>query len=352
MTIQTLMASPQFWIGLVGAVLFGIWAYSSSKVSGNKVGKFPKVLAVILLLLATLAFLWVSNIGTLVGMSSAFSVGGVPESQTNEPLQNNLIDGKCLTADTTTVTLSAQDKYLATPTGGYHRYRINGNPALTVADAGTFSASPGDKIAVLWMNGSKTSAFSVVGNYIVPCAGTATLSEKLSNNASLTIRFFNSNNDLIDGATVNQTMVAGDIKNVATEIEGSYQKDYPYGFVAVIEFNKTSVDDVQLTQNGVEITSVAIPQSHSTTLGADSSRKAYLISEVNSNSKLQFTTVVDADDSTNPQAGAGSDVLLTLYPRNYFVNDKNGGAFEGPSAEDEYNAVTRTGTQAGTLYLQ
>jgi hypothetical protein len=291
-----------------------------------------------------------SNIGTLVGMSSAFSVGGVmPSDDANEPFQRNLIDGKCLTADTTTITLSAQDKYLTTSTGGYHRYSINGNPALTVANAGTFSASPGDKINVLWMNGTKPGYFSSVSDFIVPCSGTFTEKADLIANQTVTVRFFNSNGDLINGVgTGNQSLSAGDIKNVKTEIEGTYQKGFPYGFVAVVEFNKTSIDDVQLTSGGVELPSASVPQSHASTLGTESARKAYLISEINSNAKLELTTVIDADDTTTP-VDDGSDVFLSLFPRNYFVNDKNGGAYEGPSAEDEYNAVTRTGQIASTL---
>lgn len=352
MTIQTLMSSPQFWISSIVAVFIAMFAYKSSKVSGKKVGGMPKALVVLVSIALVIGALWMSNVGTLVGLGSAFSVGGVDNS--DQPVQdtNNLIDGKCLTADTTTITLSAQDNYLSSATGGTHRYRINGNPALTVSDASTFTASPGDVITVLWENASLDGYFSKVATYTVPCTGTKTYSEKLSRNGTLTVNFFNTDGNKINQVADNQTMVAGDIKNVRTEIEGTYQRDYPYGFIAVVEYNKTAMDDVQLTQSGVELTSAGIPQTHAPTLGAESTTKAYLISEIMSNQKLDLVAVLDADDTLNPIAGAGNDVIITLFPRNYFINDKNGGAFEGPVAEDEYNAVTRTGQISSVLYVQ
>ena len=58
----------------------------------------------------------------------------------------------------TTVTLSALNAYTAAAVGGRHVYRVNGGPVTGVADAGTFTASPGDVIQVLWANGTSTMA--------------------------------------------------------------------------------------------------------------------------------------------------------------------------------------------------
>lgn len=349
MTIQTLAQSWQFWIGLVLALFFGFFAYKSSRVTGKKVATFPKGLVVFVAIILLFGALWISNVGTLVGMSSAFAVGGVSEGTTPGTVDTNLIDGKCLTADTTTVTLSAQDKYLSTAVGGTHRYRLNGASALTVADAGTFTASPGDKLEVLWQNGTIANAyFSKVGEYTVPCKGTYTPTEadgspvKLVMNGSLTSRFFNTNNVLIDSGATNQTLSAGDIKSLKSELEGGYQKELPYGLVAVIEYNKVSMDDVLFTVGGTELPSASVPQAYVPQFGVNSSLKAYLIPAITSNSKFEWTTVLDADDTVNPQGGAVANVNVTLYPRNLYINEKNGGAFEGPSAEDENRATTKS----------
>ncbi len=239
----------------------------------------------------------------------------------------------------TTITLSAIDKYTSAGTSGTHRYRINGAPALEVSDTGTFTASPGDKLTILWENASTTGYFSDVSNVEVPCSGAKTFYTTLAQNGTLSSSIKDFDDDTV-GSGNNVTLGAGDVKYATVKLSSAYQRDFPYGFVVTVEMNQTSMDDVILTQDGVELPSSTIPQSVSPTYSTESSRKAYLLGGIFSNEDVYIKVTLDADDSNNPQV-SGGDVFLTFSPLNYFINEDNGGAFEGPSVEDEDNSLTR-----------
>ncbi len=251
----------------------------------------------------------------------------------------------------TTVTLSATDKYTSLPVGGYHRYRINGAPAVDIADQGTFTASPGDKITVLWNNATTTGYYSSVGTYTVPCAGAKTFYTESANNGTLSSSLKDSDDVTIDGSANNQTLSAGDVKDVSMKLSGQYEKDFTYGFVAVVEYNNTAIDNVILsTESGTELSSATVLQSYASTYGTVSSKKAYLVPAILSNADLRLKVTIDADDSVDPSVGT-ANVLVELYPENYFINEKNGGAFEGPAGEDEDNTLTRAGGFLETIYV-
>jgi len=313
---------------------------------------------------------WIAAVGIVVGIlgisgaipqlnispfaaGGFLAAGGAPQqTQTDNSIQTSGSGTICAVEDTT-VTLSAQDKYLGAVVGGSHRYRTNGAPALTVADAGTFTASPGDKLSVLWRNASTTGAYSSINEYTVPCKGTYTAGEDnggaklLSQNGSLTVTVFQDPGGLaistaFTGGT-NQTLAAGDIKNLKTLIQGQYQRDFPYGLTAVFEYNKTSMDDVIIQAGGIELPLTSVPMSYTPAGWAtEGVRKAYLIPATLSNAEYQYTIVVDADDTNNP-ASRGSDINMTFYPLNNYIDDKKGGAYAEPASEDEYNVLTRGG---------
>jgi hypothetical protein len=303
------------------------------------------------LIVAVFGIIVVAGILPITALNSPISFGNLAVTGGDQSDSGSVSSGFCGVEDTT-VTLSAMDKYLSTVTGGSHRYRVSGSPALTVADAGTLTASPGDKLEVLWANGTNTGYYSSVDSFIVPCKGTFTPDAKtLAQNGTLSVTFFNDPNNQPINAVTNQSLVAGDVKNVKAVVQGQYQKEFPYGFDVVVEYNKTAIDDVTLSSNGAELQSVAVPQTHSASFSTESSRKAYRMPEAISNKEYDYTVVVDTDDSVDPLPLQG-DVKFSFFPRNYFINDKNGGAYEGPSAEDEYATVTRSGQISATLYVQ
>lgn len=253
------------------------------------------------------------------------------------PGSSPVVDGKCVGIEDTTVTLSASDKFTSVATGGTHKYKINGNPALTVSDTGTFTASPGDKVQILWFNGSLSGAYySDLDEVVVPCSGTKTFSKQLVANGTGTIEVFNEEGNLITTTGENETLSAGDVVTLTAKIKGAYQKGYPYGGVVIVEYNKSEIDDVIVDFGGSK---VSTPASYTITFGATSSTVAYSVPAILSNQIISGSVVIDADDVNNPTDDAG-DIILKFQPNNYYVNEDNGGAFEGPSIDDEKNVRT------------
>jgi len=347
-------ATTQMWIGLVLACLFALGIYRTWVL-----GKTQKILGMtkgMTLLIAgalVIGSLWFSGVGSYIDPSLAgptLAVSGTIPSGvdriTDGGVQPEIIG--CDLGTKTTVTLSAQDKYTAAATGGTHRYRINGNPALTVSDAGTFTASPGDRISVLWANASAASTdyFSAVSNHVIPCTGAKTYSAQLVVNGTLSDVIKDHNDQVVDGSDNNWTLSAGDVKDATVKLSGTFRTEFPYGFVGVVEYNKTEFDDVRV-MNVNEFERTSVPRSFSPAKGTDSSTKAYVIPALVSNADLTFKVNAKADASTNP--ATDGTIVMTLYPRNYFINSDTGGSFDGPSAEDEDGSVTRTGQATVTI---
>ena len=343
---------------LLGIVLTSIGAFSK-KTSIRK----PFLAIGLILLIPTGIYLASPTTLPFLGfLGTEISLGGTTYTAGIQPPGPKVDTSFCVQTDPVTVTLSAIDSYLGTASGGTHAYKVDGGAILTVSNSGTFTASPKQKLEVLWMNGSATSSFSKIGTYEIPCRATYTPSDvdgtavKVSQNGSLTISIFNDPNQDATSTSatgnVNQTLSSGQIKNLKVIIQGDYQKDFPYGIIAVIESNKTTTDDtiLQDRSSGIELTKAEKPQTFSSTYGTDSATRSYLISSITSNAENSFTLVIDTDDTNNPLV-TSSDIKFTFFARNNYINDKKGGVFEGPNAEDEYNAVTRTGQISRTLYV-
>lgn len=330
-------------VGIIAVVTLAIAQGLVKKTSTRKMFTWLAIGGVIVAILGFANV--IPNLNENIGFLAV--AGGGTGVETPEPGTNLQADVLgCDLGTKTTVTLAGVNQYSNAPVGDYNRYKINGAPAVDLADAGTFTASPGDKITVLWANESKVLYFSQVGEYVVPCTGAKTFYANLVNNGTLTSSVKNSDDTLMDGTATNQSMGAGDVKTVSIKLTGTYQKGFPYGFVAVIDMNKTSYDDVTLTDSaGIELPTANVPQSFSYSYYVtESSKKAYEIPAIMSNAEIVIKAVLDADDTNAPTgAGQGADVVVWVYPKNYFINEDKLGAFEGPAVENEDSGLTRTG---------
>lgn len=331
--------------GIIGA--FGLsFAFSKHKtVNGRSRWVFALPLIVVAL------FIVLMQIGTLAtwGLGISPLASGVTTTSSPSGTQASILG--CDLGTKTTVTLSGVDKYTNSASGGTHRYRVNGGPATTLSDAGTFTASPYDKISVLWMNASTTSYFSAISDESVACTGAVTFSHPLSNNGSLTSTVFNENTQVNTLGSNNQTLGTSDIKDVTVRLAGSFQADYPYGFLAVVEYNKTALDGVKLTLDGQELTQgTSVPNVYVPLWGTNGATKTYIIPALTSNADFNFKEQLDASNSMNPTSTNQANVTITYYPLNYYVNEQLGGAFSGPSAVDDNNALTRPVAGTSVIY--
>ena len=248
--------------------------------------------------------------------------------------------GQCLGVEDTTVTLSAVNFFTDAGTGGTHKYRINDNPALTVANAGSFTASPGDLVDTLFMNGSETDNeyySDVVLDYQVPCVGTATISKKLYSNSSVTIDVFNEEGNLINSLANNETLAAGDVVTLQMKLRGVFQRGHPFEGIVVAEYSIPSYDDVQIDFNGVQ--QVPVPTFHRLGNGSQTA-KAYKVPAIIGTDIPLGKLIIDTDDTRQPTAVPFDVVNLTYYPQGYFIDDKVGGVWK-IGAEDEESTQTK-----------
>lgn len=247
--------------------------------------------------------------------------------------------GICAVEDTT-VTLSATNKYTQAATGGTHRYRVNGAPALTVSDAGTFTASPGDRLEILFMNATSGTYFSELQNVVVPCVGTKTISASIPQNGTLTYDIFNEEGNLFsaNAGVNNESLAAEDMVTLEAKLKGTFERGLPYGGVMVVEMNKTVVEDVIVKFNNVE-NEVSTPSVYDIQHGADSRTRSYEVPTVESNEIIQSSFTIDAA-ATDPTAIDANDIHITIYANDYYVNEETGGSIEGPSSGDEDDAAT------------
>lgn len=288
----------------------------------------------------------VPTLGTQLGIPADFNLGtnqGQVVTQSivapTSPGSPVTTTGKCIGVEDTTVTLSAINKYTTAQTGGTHRYRLNGGPALTVSNAGTLTASPGDKISVLWMNGSETPSiyFSAVADEVIACAGTQTLSANLYQNGTMTIEVYSEEANLIDGIATNESLANGDVVTLQAKLKGQYQRGFPYGGVIVAEYPLAVYDDVIVDFGGKL---VSRPTFY-TQFNGSQTTKTYSVPALLNTDVLQGKVTIDVDDTINPTADGMNNITLTYYPNDYYVDNKNGGIYSGPAVEDEDSTQTK-----------
>lgn len=313
-------------IGVLTAAAIYVGARKDKKIAG--MSKFKPVLG-FLVLAGVLAF----NAGFLVDLGLGEQPAAIVSGTTTT---GPGVGGACAVEDTT-VTLSAINAFTSSATAGNHRYKINSNPARVVADAGTFTASPGDKIQILWGNETDGNYFGAVTTETIPCAGTATFSTELYQNGTVTIEVFNEEGNLLSQSGENESVAAGDVVTLTAKLKGTFQRGQPNGGVIVAEYNGTGTslfDDVIVDFGGSE---VPTPSFYTVRLGINAKTKTYSVPAIISNDILVGSIVLDVDDSNNPP---GNTTWLTYYPYDYFINEDTGGSFDGPAVEDEDDAQT------------
>ena len=243
-------------------------------------------------------------------------------------------------AEDTTTTFSIESVSDGSSLGGYHRYSVNGAPWLTLADASTATLSPGDSVDVLFGFANTSHYFgSYKQGLKVPCAGTATFSDKVyQNGTSLTFVVLNEEGTIT--TTTAETLGAGDVASLDISLKGSFEAGYPYGGVIVAEYGKDVYDKIIFDIPGGKSTST--PQYH-TPHNTSYVLESYEVPAIIGTQKLEGVITLDTDDNTNPagsSTGTGGNITLFFYPDNYFINEDEGGIVDGPAPEDEDKVPT------------
>jgi len=328
-------------IAIIGVIAVLIALFAGSK----KVRMPTRWIAGVLIVTAVVGYAFPGQIGFLGFLDDQVKIGGSTLSVGDEPASN--VPGTICAVEDTTVTLTSVNAFTDVSAGGTHRYSLNGNPALTIADAGTFTASPGDRLKVLWQNASTSAGYySDVSDIVIACKGTQTVSTKLYQNGTLTIDVFNEGGNLIDSSN-NETLAAGDTVTLKAELTGQYQRGFPYGGIVIAEWNGTEIDDVILNFGGAKVDT---PDFFTRNTSYPSQVATYSVPQLLGNIKVTGTMYIDADDAVNPDDS--SPIALRWYPSNYYIDDDKGGAFEGPAAEDEDNVRTYSNSTVFNVVIQ
>lgn len=270
---------------------------------------------------------------------------GVPTPTPDTPIPDQTTPSGICAIEDTTVTLSSVNKYTNAPTGGTHRYRIGNQAAKTVSDAGTFTASPGDKLNILYGNGTSGTYFSEVREVTIPCKGTFNPSEispvQLVENGTVTINVFNEEGNLISAAGENETLGAGDVANLKVELRATNKKGAPYGGILLIELNGSDFDEenTELSFGDLTVSPASTPNVHDVT-NISNKVVAYEIGAFEGAALHTGTLTLDVDDNNDP--GQTNDPKVIFRPYDYFVNEDTGGSYDGPAVEDEDNVATFT----------
>lgn len=342
-------------IGILALIVMAIALFMKSKKSIKVAKAFAiiGVIGVIFFIPAVSTFLAssVPFLGNELNIQTqAIGEGEVPgiETETGDCTNGFIkIDGKCqcIGVEDTTVILSALNHDTNLATGGTHRYQINGNPALTLSNAGSFTASPGDSIRVLWMNGSETDSnyFSEVSTEVVPCKGTATFSKSVYSNGTVSFDVLNEEGDTISGNSINETVSNGDVIDLETKIKTQYQKAQEYGGVIVFEYPSAMLDDVVF--NGQS--PITTPNYYHVNNGSQTTR-TYAVAPFFGTTVVPGTLHIDVDDTRDP-TGVPTDVInWTYYPNDYFINEKAGASWE-VSYQDEDSVQTKKYSVIGAI---
>tara|TARA_Y100000310_G_scaffold337658_1_gene425299 strand:- start:421 stop:1374 length:954 start_codon:yes stop_codon:yes gene_type:complete len=227
----------------------------------------------------------------------------------------------CIGIDKTTVTLAATDKFDSSVSiSGNHQYKVNGGRATTVADGGTFDASPGDTLQVLWAQGNNSGENVYLNKFVeyeIPCAGTKTFSEGLYRNGTITSRIFNEEGNLIDDIVENETLAAGDVVSLNYELQGQFERgQFANGGCVTVDYNTSAYDDVIVAYDaGSE--KIGNPD-YATASATQNVLKTYSIPAFTSNTKLTGTITMDSDNTVNPSAA--EDISLAYYPNEVRLN--------------------------------
>lgn len=320
------------WAMLLIAVGLVIGIVAFAKNMKKKSRQMTAFLGIAMLVIGVLPIMGL--VPQLDGLNNLIQLGGETLAAGTTTTVQETPSGICAVEDTT-VTLSALSGGIGSAAGGTHRYRICNSggctPGLTVSDAGTFTASPGDNLEILFGNDSSTTYYGELLNAKVPCSGTKTFFADVWRNGTLTIRVFNEEANLIDSASEFETLDSGDSVTLDMNVQGAKDYGFPHGGLIVAEWDKNNITDVEVNLGG---SLVNVPTVH-TVKNTTFSSKAYSVGPILSNQKIEGTVYIESKSGVNPDIQA--DIYLLFYPYDYYVNEEGGGVVSGPAVQDENN---------------
>lgn len=253
--------------------------------------------------------------------------------------------------DGITVTVGPTDKMFAPATsvsGVYHRLIIDGIDDGLKVDGSTKALTPGDKITVIYAENDTTYYASKV-DITLPCAATLLTSKmdggthklyQIDASTNLNIKTFDDDDGLLNngsGGSATETLAAGDVVSMDGSLQGQFEDAFsPYGKIYVsLVYNTTAFDEVDFSAPGVaDATPPTFRSTANITTGY--AMKGWTIPGIISNEKVDFTVMLDADDTYAP-SGNGCDVVMFFDDEDWYQDTDTGEMEFGPENNDDTN---------------
>jgi len=266
------------------------------------------------------------------------------------------------------VTVDTPDLYGGAAVTSKNLYRKQGLVTWTeVAGAATFSADPYTTYDIVFGIGATDDDDEPFGckiSWTVPCESSPTVSATLcpgggmvddAIETDLTPRVWDPEDGTVITDTASIDIDEGDVFNLKTEWQSSYEEDYGNRFcgkgnLLVVTYNTSHYTDWTATDlNGNAYPTGTIPTLHSATAGCTD--KGFEVPVLKSNALWTFYLVADASGS-GKEPSIETNVTLTLYDSNWFINND----VTPPSIlcgwEDEDGADTgSTDADTHTIYI-
>ena len=334
---------------IIAGILAVAGAYFLFKKDKKDKKKVMMILGVVLLAGAAFAGAWQYGLLASYGI---IPIGKIAIPYTNYSLTAvptggaGLTTGACLSSDKTTVTWSWVNKYTNVAGGGTHAYRVSQDkgvtfePSKTISNAGTDTLAPGNVVQTLFGNETDGTYFGVVTTETIPCTGAWILSAKAVANGTLTMNSYTEGGDMTSDGTNNETIGAGDAVNLKFEVQGPNKAGFSYGGVLIVEMNGTEYDeeDTVITFSDLSVRKLTTVPNVYSVAATDHKAVAFEVGAIEGTTLHVGSLYLKADDSKNP--AASNTLTIEFRPYDYFINEDNGGTFEGPAVEDEKNTAT------------
>lgn len=307
------------------------------------------------------AYLLIPGVKTGVnGLFSGIGGGAAPATGGTATTGGTTAPEICI-YDGTTMTIGPMQKRYDPSTSvasEYARIYISGVDNGYKADSSTLAVTNGDTVKIGYALNSSTY-YAAIDEFTVPCKATiATASsvvasdkkpaELYQQNAGLTATVNNEDGSVNSGSAKQAVGVGDNDIEVSVSLKGTFEDGWsPYGnLIASCQFNGTTYDKITLgTYAKVSCPSVKTDPLTAT----DNEKLCFQMPGMDgvANKKLDFTTIIDADDILNPS----TNIVCTVFDQDYFANTKSG-VIEGPAVEDDQNNnVGLTSDLSFTIYV-
>jgi hypothetical protein len=280
----------------------------------------------------------------VIGGVALFMKNGGSELNASKETESGTGIGQCPFGETT-VKLSGFDyNNKGTSITEVHSIFVNGDYYGTLANLGTFTASPGDEVTVLFGNNTEASAgfYATKVTEKIGCVGTKTITgfqkDKVS---SVTISLFNSDDGLINsGSDANEVTASGE-ETIEMKLKGTSEDFYgEQNVIVVFDASSSVFQDVKVS--GAK--KVSVPSQHTTV--ASTKAFAYELASIDGSAWETYSVVLEA---TSSEPTLANNISVSLYDNAYFIDAETNEIVMGYEDED-YNDVGFT-TATGTIYI-